>query len=147
MSQKLISKLLVGVDFSEESKKALRFAISLSKQLGITDLVVVSVVKPIITSLGNMSGEAEVSDKEDMNIVSEQLQELVKAERGDFTERIKEKVSLGSPADTLIKEIEIEKPDMVIMGNKKHGFKKGILTGSVSARVSANSPVSVLIVR
>ena len=49
--------------------------------------------------------------------------------------------------DTILKLIDSYKPDMVIMGNRKLGFKKGILLGSVSARVSASSPVSVLIVR
>ena len=45
---------------------------------------------------------------------------------------------------TLINEI---KPDLVVMGNRRPGYKKGIFLGSVSSRVAADSPTSVLIVR
>ena len=61
--------------------------------------------------------------------------------------KITDKTVLGNPVDEILRNINEEKPDLVVMGNKKHGFRRGIFTGSVSERVSADSPVSVLIVR
>ena len=150
MAQLKIKKILCAVDFSDESKKALEFSLSLSSQLPECELVVLSVLKPIPTPIGDFTGASEAlidDDQDNLKTVGEKLKNFVQNSRGDCTSKIVDMVVLGNPVDEIIRKINDEKPDLVVMGNKKHGFKRGIFTGSVSARVSANSLVSVLVVR
>ncbi|MHB1440130.1 MAG: universal stress protein [Cuniculiplasma sp.] len=150
MSQLEIKKILCAVDFSEESKKAMDFAYALSSQIEGCELVVISVVRPIPTPMGDFTGASDSildDNLDDLKIVSERLKKYVTETKGDCPSKITDKAILGNPVEEILKQIEMEKPDIVVMGNRKHGFKRGILTGSVSERVSANSPVSVLIVR
>lgn len=147
MNENKISKILVAIDFSEESNKALRFSLDLAKQLGDCKVSVITVVRPIPTSFGDINNPTVAIDSKDLDEVRRQLSELINKLKGDSNVEIDQKVELGYPVEIIIKEAEVNGCDMIIMGNKKHGFKRGILTGSVSERVSANSPVSVMIVR
>ena len=56
-------------------------------------------------------------------------------------------VVIGDPAFMIVQESDKSGASLIVLGTRKHGFKRGIILGSVSERVSANSPVSVLIVR
>ncbi len=150
MKQLKIKKILCAVDFSDESKKALEFAYSLSSQIPGCELVVISVMRPIPTPIGDFTGANETlidDDQDNLKAVSEKLNNLVHDTKGDCMAKITDKAVLGNPVEEILRNINEEKPDLVVMGNRKHGFRKGIFTGSVSERVSADSPVSVLIVR
>ncbi len=147
MNNNKISNILVAVDFSEESNKALKFSLDLATQLGDCKIEVITAVRPIPSSLGDLNNSTVVTDDRDINEVKEELAQVIKRLKGDSNVEIEQKVELGYPVDVIVGEAEKKMPDIIIMGNKKHGFKRGILTGSVSERVSANSPVSVMIVR
>lgn len=126
------------------------FAYSLSSQIPGCELVVISVLRPIPTPIGDFTGANETlidDDQDNLKAVSERLNTLVHDTKGDCMAKITDKAVLGNPVDEILRNINEEKPDLVVMGNKKHGFRRGIFTGSVSERVSADSPVSVLIVR
>lgn len=52
----------------------------------------------------------------------------------------------GHVSETILATIDKLKPDMVVMGNKGRGGLADALVGSVAQRVSAKSPVPVLLV-
>lgn len=147
MNELKISKILVAVDFSEESRKAFTFSLFLAKQLGNCSIEVITAVRPIPSSLGDLNNTTVVTDAQDLESVKEQLETFISEFRGDYTSDIEKAVELGHPVDVILKEAEKKGHDLIIMSNKKHGFKRGILTGSVSERVSSSSNTSVMIVR
>ena len=53
----------------------------------------------------------------------------------------------GRPADKLLAELNRQKFDLVIVGNRGRGNVARLLLGSTSAEVLAKAPCSVLIVR
>ncbi len=151
MAEVKIKKILCAYDFSEESKKALEMAFFLSESIKDCELTILSVYKPIPTPVGDFTGATDsfLEDNEEaMENSKKKLHKVVEdIKMNHKIERCNGIVVMGNPVEEILHAIEKEQPDLVIMGNRKHGFKKGILLGSVSERVSANSPVSVLIAR
>ncbi|MGP6207663.1 universal stress protein [Cuniculiplasma sp. SKW3] len=151
MTEIKVKKILCAYDFSEESKKALEMAFFLSESIKDCELLILNVYRPIPTPVGDFTGATDsfLDDNEKaMENNRKKLHRVVEEIKKDRNiEKCSGVVVMGNPVEEILHVIEKEKPDLVIMGNKKHGFKKGIILGSVSERVSANSPVSVLIAR
>ena len=140
--RKGISKILVPVDISNKSKKALDAAIYLSKHLGAA--ITVTHVMPTVKVknrffLKNIFDEinktAELSVKfakdycDKRNVVARQL--IV---RGDEPEQI-------------IKTAKKYHHDLIIMGSSGKGAFKELVFGSISNYVMQNSNIPVLIVK
>ncbi len=151
MSEIKIKKIMCSYDFSEESKKALEMAFFLTESIKDCELYILNVYRPIPTPVGDFTGATDSyleDNQEELEKSRKKLHEVVEEIKKDRKiEKCTGNVVMGNPVEEILHAIEKEKPDLVIMGNKKHGFKKGIILGSVSERVSANSPVSVLIAR
>ncbi|MCL4341791.1 MAG: universal stress protein [Candidatus Thermoplasmatota archaeon] len=145
-----LSKILCAVDFSEESLKAVEFAYSIIVPRNDSTLYLLNVVKPVYAPIGDGSGAAEILVEENDQMLREareKIESLAREIRSNGFDKVHGIVRSGEPVVAILDTVNEFKIDLVVMGNKKHGFKKGILLGSVSERVSANSPVSVLIVR
>lgn len=145
-----VSKILCAVDFSEESEKAVEFAYSIILPHNDATLYLLHVVKPVYAPIGDGAGAAEILIEQNDQLLKEgrdKIENLAKAIRSRGFEKVHGIVRSGEPVTAILDTVNEFKVDLVVMGNKKHGFRKGILLGSVSERVSANSPVSVLIVR
>ncbi len=144
------NRILCAVDFSPESIKAMSMAESIVSNSPDCKLLIVYAFElpavPLPDYLTTVEGPSEIDEY--MAKAQKLMNEHVERINRDAGREISEgKIITGKPVDTILKLIDTYNPDMVIMGNRKLGFKKGILLGSVSARVSASSPVSVLIVR
>ena len=145
-----IKSIICAVDFSEESMKAVEFAASLVGQNGEATLYLLNVVKPVYAPIGDSAGAAEILMEQNDAIVKEskeKIEEIAKTLRNNGLEKVHGIVRTGEPVSSILNTIKEFNGDLIVMGNRKHGFRKGILLGSVSERVSADSPVSVLIVR
>ena len=59
---------------------------------------------------------------------------------------VEKHVREGDPADTLISVAEEEGADLIAVGARGHGALRRFALGSVSAKLSHNTPVSLLIV-
>jgi nucleotide-binding universal stress UspA family protein len=53
----------------------------------------------------------------------------------------------GDPAREILELAKSISPDMIVIGNRKRGFLRGVFLGSVSQRVAANSECAVLVVK
>ena len=53
----------------------------------------------------------------------------------------------GDPAREILDLAKVTNPDLIVIGNRKRGFLRGVFLGSVSQRVAANSECAVLIVK
>jgi universal stress protein A len=134
-----LQKILVPVDFSERSKKALQYAIPFAKQFG-AELILVHVVEPYPAV-----PEMAPYDFENLNDGRKGLQNL----QIELDERVKSSTSLrtGTPHLELTgaaRELDV---DLIIMST--HG-RKGLtrrVFGSTTEKVVRYAPCPVLIVR
>jgi nucleotide-binding universal stress UspA family protein len=145
-----LKRILVATDFSEESDKAVDFAAGLVSRDNESTLYIVHAVKPSFVPLSDDFGSAEyvIDDNNQLLNDSEvKANNLASALKQKGIKNVNTVVSMGDPVSIIINAAEEFKVGLIVLGTRKHGFKKGIFFGSVSERVSANSPVSVLVVR
>ncbi len=148
--KKDLKSVLCATDFTEGAYTAVEFAAGLMVKQDDGILYLLHVVKPIVTSVDGTLGSGQTSAEENEIILSgvrEQLDKIAKEVREAGVHEVKVLVKTGNPVSVILDTVIEHKAELVVMGNRKYGFRKGIILGSVSARVSANSPVSVLIVR
>jgi nucleotide-binding universal stress UspA family protein len=128
-----LEKILVGIDGSEHSKRALAEAIKIAKKFE-AEITVVNVFYPTPTPPAH-----EFSHKilEDAKIVLED-------------EKVKYKLVsvIGTNPSKVITDMARDgKFDLVVIGSRGVGAAHALVLGSVCNRISCESPVNVLIVK
>ena len=145
-----LKRILVATDFSEESDKAVDFAAELVSRDNESTLYIVHAVKQSVVPLSDDFGAAEYVIDDNEQLLKDgkvKAKNLAAALKRKGIRNVQTVVSMGDPESVILNAAEEFKVGLIVMGTRKHGFKKGIFLGSVSERVSANSPVSVLVVR
>ena len=122
-------RILVGVDGSNNSKRALVEAVTIAKKFS-GSLKVITVYKQ------RMKKEAE-------DIIVEANKYLGEKEL-DYTTSA---ILGGNAANALKTTAEHESFDLIVVGNRGWGSKASILLGSVSRQVVANTDCNVLVVK
>jgi nucleotide-binding universal stress UspA family protein len=127
-----IKKILVPVDFSENSINALRYAVSMSKESGF-GIFILHITDPELLE-NHLHG----------NLSPEHLYELICKE--DFMDGIKSTFILkfGNVAKTIIKEARQLDIDMIVMGTQGAGNFKENLIGTNTSNVIGNTDCPVL---
>ena len=144
----MFSRILVALDGSEFSLKALEFAIDIAKKYR-SQLVLVHVVMRQIYAInppeaGIIAGTAIVRELE-----TEGRAILAK---GDDTVRsqglsVEVRLRQGVPAEELLRAAVDEKADLIVLGSRGLSQVKAFLLGSVSDKVSHHAKCPTLIVR
>jgi nucleotide-binding universal stress UspA family protein len=125
-----LEKILVGVDGSEFSEKALEQAIEIAKRFS-AEITVVNVY--------NIPIGQEVSQ-----IILDKAEAILENTGVKF----KLVSILSSNTPKIITDMaEDEKFDLVVVGSRGMGEIKAFMLGSVSHKISIDSPVSVLIAK
>ena len=153
-----IQRILVPIDFSDNSMAGLRYAQLFGEQFG-AEIELVHVVEvspyevyqqrgflenvPLYERAGAALPRAHGTFviKDVMDEMDKQLRELAQAQQGG---RYATKVLHGSAVDTLLQEIESYGPDMVIMCTHGWSGLKYLFLGSVAERLVRLSKVPVL---
>ena len=139
-----IHTILCPVDFSDASKKAIRYAKEFSGNMGAS-VYLLNVIEPrpmaMDVSLNYVPFEADLEKaaKDDLEVIVQEFKRVgLKAEYG---------VVIGNPADSILENIDMFNVNLVIMGS--HG-KKGLsrlIMGSVAEVVVRKANCPVLIVK
>jgi nucleotide-binding universal stress UspA family protein len=139
-------KLVVGVDGSDSSRAALRWAYDVALQHG-SELTVLSAWRPVPPPPGGMSSTFAVSDDADPAAPAEQaLLEVITAEIGDDPAVIvRPQLQMGRAAKVLIEASATA--DLLVVGSRGIGGFAGMLLGSVSQHVAAHAACTVVVVR
>ncbi|MEN8210246.1 MAG: universal stress protein [Thermodesulfobacteriota bacterium] len=143
-----IKKILVPLEFTEYSPGVFNCAVQMAMN---SDAKII--VLSIINSRDIESVESIVSMGYDVNaehyvkeIKNDRKQQLSKM--ADEAEIDKDKVKImfktGKPVDEILKVIDKESPDLVVMGTKGRGDLKHGIVGSVAGKVFKRSPVNIL---
>jgi nucleotide-binding universal stress UspA family protein len=133
-----MAKVLVGYDGSADAKLALEYA---AAKHGDDDVTVLSVA-PVQYS-GRGGGVDPTSNVEDHRSALDEAAALL-ADRGVQATTVE---SIGHPANAIIEAAEQGGYDLIIVGSRGLNAVERFLTGSVSERVVAHAPCSVLVVR
>ncbi|MDP1553302.1 MAG: universal stress protein [Methanobacteriaceae archaeon] len=148
----MYKKILVATDGSKHSKKAGEHAIEISNLTG-GDILVLNVIET--SYLQTLPGDdlieklEEAMKKEGQKAVDDFTKQLEinKCDGACTTINLKTALKLGNPADVILKTIEKENIDLVVMGNSgKHGLDRFLL-GSVAEKVLRSAPCPVLVVK
>jgi nucleotide-binding universal stress UspA family protein len=137
--------ILVGVDGSRGSRKALTWAAAEAADHG-ADLVVVHVWE---RTLPPASGNPSVPDHratETSEGAAGELVQIIKEELGEDPPVVAQpRVKRGRAAEVLIEESA--GADLLVVGTRGHGGFAGLLLGSVSQHVAAYAQCPVTVVR
>lgn len=152
----MLKKIIVPVDGSEDSYKALEYAVSLGRNFN-SEILVVHVAAPYDDGkLPSPIKEASSAEAGAAAAVKKQAEEKTETP----LDIAKKKVELlayhnlrylpligMNPAMTIIEQTEHQVADLVIMGSRGLGGFAGLLVGSVSSKVVQGAQCPVLIVK
>ena len=141
-----VKHILVGIDGSESSRRAARFAIALAEPLGARITLLLVLEPPRVLSFGPLDGFAMTGgamDPEHLPAARALLQEIGRGLPGD---RVAHVVEVGDAADTLCAQAERLGADLIVVGARGAATAGRWLLGSVSDRVvhHARRPVTVV---
>lgn len=140
-----IRQILVPIDFSDCSRKALQYAIALARQHKAA--ITLAYIMPNITTLGEYGGiDYSAITKEMREEAERRLATMVVDEvRGVVvTDTV---VRPGSPASEIIAVASKLPADLIVVATHGRGGLKHAFLGSVAERIVRHAPCPVLVVR
>jgi len=148
---KPIKKIMVAIDFSVYSLPSLQIGAKLATALQ-AELLLVNVTNErdlyIVKKVSNQFSEflyekyIEQNEKDRQN----QLDNLIKA-AGSENLTVKSVFRMGVPFEELLKTIDEEKPDMLVMATKGRSNLADTIVGSCAQKMFRRSPIPLLIIR
>ncbi len=138
-----LQKILIAVDGSEHSKRAVEYAIELLKMLQ-ADIILIHCHRNYPTLLG------EPYLQKAINKINQEAETLVKPFRELFRKAniaITERIMEGRAGEVIVAVADTEKADLIIMGSRGLSDLEGLIVGSVTHRVLHAASCPVLVVR
>jgi nucleotide-binding universal stress UspA family protein len=140
-----MDRLLIGVDGSEDSRTALRWAAETAEATGLQLRAMWAWHYPSDTVL--RLGRIDLPDPDRTDeIVQGQLRHLLEDVLGDDADHVEAAVGRGPAAGALLRAAD-EGAAMVTVGSRGLGGFKGLLLGSVSRQLCEHAPCPVTVVR
>ena len=143
----IIKKILVPIDFSDYSKKALQYTVSFAKQFN-SEINLVYVIEPIIYPADLSMGQIVIT-KADIDYeekAKEELTELAKTAIGELLS-YNIIVKTGKPFMEIIGTAKDIDADLIIISTHGHTGVEHLLFGSTSEKVVRKAPCPVLTLR
>jgi len=154
----MYKRLLVAIDGSEQSYKALDYAVAIAEKFG-SELVLLTVIPTTITTffpiISPFSPDASFSPKA-YTKHQKRMKKLYHNTLKDAEEMASSKhptlnirtiLREGRPSATIVDVAEQEGCDMIVMGSRGIGGIKGWVLGSTSHRVAASCKKPVMIIK
>jgi len=141
-----VSKILVPIDGSDNSLKALDAAIFLAKRCNAKIVCLYSVVIIPITEAQMVAPiQFQIEDKKYAKKVLENAKNLVKRNNVEFSQVI----NFGNAGYNIVKYVKnkANRIDLVVIGSRGRGSVKEMFLGSTSNYVLHKSPVPVTVVK
>lgn len=137
------SSILVPVDGSPHSQRAVEYAVKLARHLNLPVLLI-HCHKPFPALLGEPYYQKAITKiQSEANQRIQFHREMLQEEEIEYTERMLQ----GDPGTVICEVAGLEKCEMIVMGSRGRSDLKGLLLGSVAHKVIQSAPCPVLIVR
>lgn len=141
-----ITRILVPLDFSSNSQRALDYAHGLAVKLDAAlHLVHVCEVPSIMTPA--LDAYAIAYADWSQRLGEEAEKELIKVTAALRDVTVTTEVLFGPPASAIVEAAGTNKADLIVMGTHGHGPVMHVLMGNVAERVVRMAPCPVLTVR
>jgi nucleotide-binding universal stress UspA family protein len=146
-----LSKILVTIDGTKPSMRALDMSISLSRLAENIELNIVMVVPYPVQYVTGENPTGDLTIVERLATLKERGETILNHAKDYSTSNgimnLKTYLKQGDPAREILDLARSIHPDLIVIGNRRRGFLRGVFLGSVSQRVAANSECSVLVVK
>lgn len=139
-------KILLAVDGSDISTRAVKHVLALRKELAKPPTVILANVdEPLLQRVAVAMGAKAVEryHAENADAMCDPARRLLRRARLDFVEE----THVGDVPKTLLALAKKHRVDLIVMGSHGSGPFRGMFLGSVSAKVISNSTLPVTIVR
>ncbi len=152
----MVNKIIIAVDDSKASEKALEHAIDLATDVSAEILLVSVIPHSFIPAFSlptaptpSINANATITFLESSRIHYKKVisKFLKRIQRINPNLKISAKIVEGNPADEIIKIAKDENSDLIIVGNKNHSGIHKFFLGSVSDDVIHSSEIPVLVVK
>jgi nucleotide-binding universal stress UspA family protein len=149
----LVSSVLVAVDGSENSERALKFAADFAEkynaQLTVVNVTEASAVSAVPYNLGSYSGDNMVTVAKDLHKYHEGILEKAEAKIKASNPNLPVKFMLrdGNPASEIIAVAKEGNFDVVIAGHRGLSKVREIFMGSISEKIVHTATCTVVIVK
>ncbi len=142
-----LRKILVPIDFSDYSKKALHYAVPFARQFN-AKIYLLYVVEPTIYPADFSFGQIGMPNVEnELRTKGEQeLQELIKNEIKNAVPS-EALVKVGLPFVEVVSFAKDEKIELIIVATHGHSGVEHVLFGSTAEKIVRKAPCPVLVVR
>jgi universal stress protein A len=140
-------RILVPIDFSDYSKHALNYAISVATTFA-SELFLVYVVEPAVYPADLGFGQVTLPniEQELAERGKSELEELVRTRVG-ATLRCTTVVRIGKPFQEIIQAARQEKVDLIVIATHGHTGVEHLIFGGTTEKVVKKAPCPVMIVR
>jgi len=142
----VVKSILVPIDFSPPSRKALDYAVTFARQFK-AKLTLVHVVEPVATPDFAASFPLALENDQSMAAAKRELESLVKAAKVPRSMVEKLLVRLGRSFHEIASAARTRKVDLIIISTHGYTGLKHALLGSTTERVVRYAPCPVLVVR
>ncbi|MBW1897354.1 MAG: universal stress protein [Deltaproteobacteria bacterium] len=146
-----VKKIMAAIAFSKYSQGILNYAAKLAQDLE-AGLVVGNVINiRDVRAVGKIEAMGYKVDADDYvkGIREERaarLEEMLKSS-GIPAEKVSAVYEVGHPSEKLLKIVEDEKVDLIVMGSKGRSDLPNVFVGSVAEKMFRHSPTPVLFYR
>ncbi len=147
-----IKKILYTTDLTKNSVYAFYYAVDIAKRYN-AEIVMLHAVEPISDTAFGTRTEKTLQDQQRISV------EVIRKRLQEFCQIVEEKnslacvnlvskfiVEIGYPAEEILKAVDKEGCDVVVLGSHGKGFLRHAFLGSVSRSVLDRSPKPVFIV-
>ncbi|MFZ5894553.1 MAG: universal stress protein [Myxococcota bacterium] len=142
-------RILVPVDYSTHSLKAVGYAAELAQRLGASLDIVHVWDRPTYISDAILVGHGA-----EQRSLAEMIRENARNDMKEFLSKVElatgviatDRLLSGDPATVILKELEQQKYDLVVIGTHGRGGLAHLLLGSVAEKLVRHSKVPVLTV-
>ena len=142
-------KILIGVDDSKHSQKALEFVKQMKWPEG-TRVLVVSAVREILPVYSEVYVPPASYSERLMDDLFKHHQEMAsdaEKELRDAGFKTEAKVLQGDPRAVIVDLARTERADLIVVGSHGRTGLSKILIGSVASHIVAHAPCSVMVVK
>jgi len=143
-NEKSFNRIILPVDGSESSDKAVEKSLYLAKKTGLP-IIALYIIDMNIYSKTLSSDQVSEQWKAILSNEGDSILKDIKKRAEKHNINVKTRILEGSPSEEIMDTAG--KNDLIIMGSKGHSAFERVLVGSVSEKVLHHSDSSVMIVR
>ena len=137
------NKILCATDFSDFSNQTVSYGVALAKEFGAR-LIICHVID--LSSVA-IYGEFQLDPVGQQNRIIEDANEQLEALTGDQPVEWEPLITVGKPADEIIRAVEEKGIDLVISATHGRSGIKRLILGSVTERLMLTLPCPLLVLR